>query len=50
MKREMVFVLFALVFAALACENGTPTPGAPPPTPPVQVEHIPSSFDLGDTA
>ncbi len=50
MKRNVVFVLFALVFAALACDNGTPPPRDTTPTPPVQAEHILSSFNLGDTA
>lgn len=50
MKRDMVFVLFALVFAALACENGTPTPGDPALTPPARAEYVPSTMDLGNTA
>ena len=50
MKRNCIFVLFALILASLACENGTPTPQYTPPTPPAQAEHIPSSFDLGNTA
>jgi hypothetical protein len=50
MKRQILYILVALLFAGLACENGTPTSGQDIPTDPPPAEPTRSVFDSGGTA